>query len=363
MPWRRGLERGRAGGERDPVLVVTLFERGWRAPRGGLRRAASRTPGRTSPWSSTGASASSLPGPVPAGSSPALYGLEVYLGSEGFLAIQDQAGAPTWRPHGSGESSEFVPVEALAPSARRGTGRERARRGWGTRCRDHGQRPWGSLIGDTVRFSSLRPPRLRFAGRTEQFLSASASTCAQWRGGGVVVLRADGGAIAEVHWRPSTERRLPETRHQWFVELDLRPPTRRLRPRVDTRSSAATWDYGSTAVTTRTPAARALPVPRGPSTPPCGGSGGSAGKYKVPTCERRHSRSCFWRWSAPCPMGAPADRRGTGSFPRDADGRTAGDAPQLKLLMRGHLSEVVATTALKKRRASPAWPTLLSLAG
>jgi len=157
------------------------------------------------------------------------YGLEVYLGSEGFLAIQDQAGSPDLALRmDAGIFHEFVPVEAL--------GSERPPRHWAGTVETGVEYAiavttasglWGSLIGDTVRFTSLRPHRLRFAGRTEQFLSAFGEHLRDVDVEAAVVVACEqtGARIAEFHVAPIYPSADSRRRgHQWFVELDLPPP-------------------------------------------------------------------------------------------------------------------------------------------
>ncbi len=156
------------------------------------------------------------------------YGLEVYLGSEGFLAIQDQARSRDLLLRmDAGIFHEFVPVEAL--------GAERPPRHWAGTVETGVEYAiavttasglWSSFIGDTVRFESLRPHRLRFAGRTEQFLSAFGEHLRDVDVEDAVVIACErtGARIAEFHVAPIYPSADSRRRgHQWFVEWD-RPP-------------------------------------------------------------------------------------------------------------------------------------------
>jgi hypothetical protein len=158
-----------------------------------------------------------------------IYSLEVYLGSEGFLALQDQPDSRDLLLRmDAGIFHEFVPVEAL--------GDERPPRHWAGTVEtgvdyaiavSSASGLWGSFIGDTVRFVSLRPHRLRFAGRTEQFLSAFGEhlRASDVEAAMVAACAATGARCAEFHVAPiyPTAESLRRG-HQWFVEFD-RPPT------------------------------------------------------------------------------------------------------------------------------------------
>ncbi|MBN2194772.1 MAG: GH3 auxin-responsive promoter family protein [Polyangiaceae bacterium] len=157
-----------------------------------------------------------------------VYDLEVYLGSEGFLAIQDQ---PESRDlllrMDAGIFHEFVPVESL--------GAARPPRFWAGNVEtgvDYAiavttaSGLWGSFIGDTVRFVSLRPHRVRFAGRTEQFLSAFGEhlRAVDVEAAVVAASARTGARIAEFTVAPIYPSADSLRRgHQWFVEFDRVP--------------------------------------------------------------------------------------------------------------------------------------------
>jgi hypothetical protein len=86
---------------------------------------------------------------------------------------------------------------------------------------------WGSFIGDTVRFVSLRPHRLLFSGRMEQFLSAFGEhlRAVDVEAAIVAACEATGARIAEFHVAPIYPTSASLRRgHQWFVEFDHSPP-------------------------------------------------------------------------------------------------------------------------------------------
>jgi len=157
-----------------------------------------------------------------------VHTLEVYPASEGFIAVQDRPGEnDLLLLMDRGIFFEFVPVEELGkPAPRRltvadvETGVNYAL----VLTTDSGL--WSYVIGDTVRFTSLRPHRLRITGRTKQFLNAF--------GEHVIVeeveeaiaeaCRETGAEVQEFHIAPLFPERGPaRPGHQWFVEF-RRPP-------------------------------------------------------------------------------------------------------------------------------------------
>ncbi len=99
---------------------------------------------------------------------------EVYPASEGFIAVQDERPEDGLRLlTDTGLFFEFVPVEELdSPSpTRHWIGNAEAGVNYAivlSTCAGC----WGYIIGDTVRFASLTPPRLFITGRTSYSMSA-----------------------------------------------------------------------------------------------------------------------------------------------------------------------------------------------
>ncbi len=158
----------------------------------------------------------------------AVYYQEVYLGSEGFLAIQDQPDSRDLLLRmDAGIFHEFVPVEQLRS--------ERPDRHWAGNVETGVEYAiavtsasglWGSFIGDTVRFESVRPHRIRFAGRTEQFLSAFGEhlRAVDVEAAMLAACEATGARISEFHVAPvyPTEDSL-QRGHHWYVEFRRLP--------------------------------------------------------------------------------------------------------------------------------------------
>lgn len=100
--------------------------------------------------------------------------LETFPASEGFFAIQDQPDKPDLLLLAdNGIAYEFIPLAEY--------GKPDAPRLWLGEVNTHTQYAmiistnsglWAYDIGDTVRFTSLNPPRIRVSGRVKQFLSA-----------------------------------------------------------------------------------------------------------------------------------------------------------------------------------------------
>jgi len=154
--------------------------------------------------------------------------LEVYVASEGFLAIQDRPGSRDLLLRmDAGLFHEFVPVEAL--------GRTDPPRHWAGTVEtgvdyalavSSANGLWGAYIGDTVRFESLRPHRLRFTGRTEEFSSAFGEhlRAADVQAAIVAACAAANAEVAEFHVAPLYPSAASlARRHEWLIQF-TRPP-------------------------------------------------------------------------------------------------------------------------------------------
>jgi hypothetical protein len=113
---------------------------------------------------------------------------------------------------------------------------------------------WSYLVGDVVRFVSLAPPRLVFAGRTAHTLNAFGEHVS-----GGEIDRAVAAAARELELVMGEhavavafpDARSPRGRHVYYIELDggalaARPGIeRRLAERIDARISEGNEDYTS----------------------------------------------------------------------------------------------------------------------
>jgi hypothetical protein len=111
---------------------------------------------------------------LPAGVGKPVTTLEVYPASEGFIGVEDVPGTQDLLlMMDSGLFYEFIPAEEIG--AAKPTRRTVADVETGVNyaiALSTNSGLWSYIVGDTVRFTSLRPHRLRITGRTQQFLSA-----------------------------------------------------------------------------------------------------------------------------------------------------------------------------------------------
>jgi len=100
--------------------------------------------------------------------------LEIYNASEGYFALQDEPGAPDLLlllDHGI--YHEFLPAAEFASPHPRPVPLEAVEVGPSyALVISTSAGLWRYLVGDTVRFTSLRPYRVRITGRTKHFLNA-----------------------------------------------------------------------------------------------------------------------------------------------------------------------------------------------
>lgn len=151
--------------------------------------------------------------------------VEVYPASEGFIAVQD-AGPDDGLLLGLdyGAYFEFVPVEEYGkPEAHR-------------LCADEVETDvqyavvlttdaglWAYDLGDTVRFTSLRPLRLKVTGRVKHFISAFGEhvIAEEVNAAMLAALEECGGEVAEFTVAPLVSEH--ESRHEWWVEFVRKP--------------------------------------------------------------------------------------------------------------------------------------------
>jgi hypothetical protein len=224
------------------------------------------------------------------------HALEVYVCSEGFLAIQDRLDSRDLLLRmDAGVFHEFVPVEEL--------GTERPVRHWAATVETGVEYAlalttasgvWGCYLGDTVRFESVRPHRIRFAGRTEQFVNAFGEhlRVAEIDAALVAACAATNASAVECHVAPlypSAESRLRG--HEWFVEFERPPNDEREFIRVlDAALRACNVDYDEHRRGGADLAApRLVKVARGSFRAAMQREGRSGGQHKVP--RTRNDRS------------------------------------------------------------------------
>jgi hypothetical protein len=176
---------------------------------------------------------------LPAGAGKPVTTLEVYPASEGFIGVEDVPGTQDLLlMMDSGLFYEFIPAEEVgsAKPARRTVADVETGVNYAIAVSTNSGL-WSYLIGDTVRFTSLRPHRLRITGRTQQFLSAFGEhlVVEDVEIAVAAACQAAGAQVQDFHvapiypseqssivHRPSSMDVRPG--HQWLIEF-LQPPT------------------------------------------------------------------------------------------------------------------------------------------
>ena len=154
--------------------------------------------------------------------------LEVYPASEGFIGVEDVPGTQDLLlMMDSGLFYEFIPAEEVggARPIRRTVADVETGVNYAIALSTNSGL-WSYIVGDTVRFTSLRPHRVRVSGRTQQFLSAFGEhlVVEDVELAITAACQATGAQVQDFHVAPifphGSEVR---PRHQWLVEF-LQPP-------------------------------------------------------------------------------------------------------------------------------------------
>ncbi len=167
--------------------------------------------------------------------------IETYPASEGFIAFQDsQEEEGMLLVLDSGIFYEFIPLEAIGKEAP-----ERLTLGDVEKGKDYAvvlsnnAGLWGYDLGDTVRFTSLDPPRIEVSGRTEHFTSAFGEhvIAKEVEEALQAACRDKGGSVVEFTVAPQLD--VPEGSrpyHEWFIEFSSEPADMEaFRDRMDER--------------------------------------------------------------------------------------------------------------------------------
>lgn len=151
--------------------------------------------------------------------------LETFPASEGFFAIQDNPQQPDLLLLAdNGITYEFVPLAEY--------GNPDAKRLWLKEVQLNTQYAmiistnaglWAYDIGDTVRFTSLNPPRIRVTGRVKQFLSAFGEHIIEEEINNALIQ-----ALNQTHSKMIDCTVAPlvldvGSRHDWFIEFETPP--------------------------------------------------------------------------------------------------------------------------------------------
>jgi hypothetical protein len=169
--------------------------------------------------------------------------LETYPASEGFLAFQDRLDADGLLLNvASGIRFEFIPMDRFheADPPRLST-REVQRDVQYAVVVNNNAGLWGYLLGDTVRFTSLDPLRIRVTGRTAHYISAFGEHVIAEEVEGAMGEAADalGLEVAEFTVAPLMGEGGRKARHEWFVEFAGGVPSPELLERLAGRLDEA----------------------------------------------------------------------------------------------------------------------------
>jgi hypothetical protein len=144
--------------------------------------------------------------------------LEVYPASEGFIGVEDAPGTQDLLlMMDSGLFYEFIPAEEVgaARPARRTVADVETGVNYAIALSTNSGL-WSYLVGDTVRFTSLRPHRVRVTGRTQQFLSAFGEhlVVEDVEMAIAAACRAAGAQVQDFHVAPVYPPKTPLINHQ-----------------------------------------------------------------------------------------------------------------------------------------------------
>lgn len=160
--------------------------------------------------------------------SSAMHYMECYNASEGFFGIQDDPSDPALLLMPDyGVFYEFVPLEELDtphPQAVPLEGVEVGRNYALVISTPGGL--WRYLIGDTVRFTSLRPPKLLITGRTKHYINAFGEELMVGNAEKALALTCQetGAVVREYTAAPLFELTgKAEGCHQWLIEFEQQP--------------------------------------------------------------------------------------------------------------------------------------------
>ena len=154
--------------------------------------------------------------------------MEVYAATEGYLAIQDRLdSSDLLLMMNTGIFYEFVPVSEIHASQPCRFTVADVEEGvdyaivLSTQCG-----LWGYRLGDTVRFTSLRPHRLRVTGRTEQFVSVFGEHVFAGEVEAAIAhaCSVTGAEVRDFHVAPVYPTiQQPSACHQWLIEFIAEP--------------------------------------------------------------------------------------------------------------------------------------------
>lgn len=181
--------------------------------------------------------------------SSTMHYLETYNASEGFFALQDD-------PRDSsmllmvdyGIFYEFMPVKQIN-NPRQTVPLEGVELGvnYAMIISTNGGL-WRYMIGDTVEFTSLNPPKIKITGRTRQFINAFGEEIIVDNAEQAlsVACRATGAQIREYTAAPIYMEGKSKGGHEWFIEFSTAPDsTERFAEVLDATLQAVNSDYAA----------------------------------------------------------------------------------------------------------------------
>ncbi|MCS6981890.1 MAG: GH3 auxin-responsive promoter family protein [Flavobacteriales bacterium] len=154
--------------------------------------------------------------------------IETYPASEGFFAYQDlKDDEGLLLQTNTGIFYEFIPLEehgTAQPTRLRLADVEIGRQYALVVSSNAGL--WAYDLGDTVRFTSLNPFRIRVTGRTKHFISAFGEhvIAEEVDYAMQVATAATGAEVVEFHVAPQVNPKEGLPYHEWFVEFATLPP-------------------------------------------------------------------------------------------------------------------------------------------
>lgn len=153
--------------------------------------------------------------------------IELYPASEGFLAYQDSRESDGLLLNvNSGIFFEFIPVDEYFGQNARRLSLDEVQVGVNyALVLSSNAGLWGYSIGDTVKFTSLQPPRIKVTGRIKHFTSAFGEhVIAEEVEMAMSFASAEFGiSITEFHIAPMVSPEVGLPYHQWLIESDALP--------------------------------------------------------------------------------------------------------------------------------------------
>ncbi|GAB5538719.1 MAG: GH3 auxin-responsive promoter family protein [Salibacteraceae bacterium] len=154
--------------------------------------------------------------------------LETYPASEGFIAFQDDYTDPGLLLNlDAGIYYEFIPVDEFHNERPTRLSLEEVQTGVNyALVLNTSSGLWGYVIGDTVKFISTKPYRIRVTGRIAHFISAFGEhvIAEEVEGAMTAVCRTLNISVIEFHVAPQVKPSSGLPYHEWFVASDASFP-------------------------------------------------------------------------------------------------------------------------------------------